>query len=121
MKKNIRNKLAAGFGFCLLLVVSVVGFNYSALRKLENLYQETLKRSSYMELAADAQHIGDEMYVVIANAVINRDMAQSDKEWAASKKESMEKLLKVAGVAETPEELANVKEAKQSLNNIIRI
>lgn len=121
MKNNINNKLVAGFGFCLLLIISVVGFNYSALRKLDNLYQETLRRSVNMELATDAQHIGDEMYVVIANAVINHDLARSEKEWAACKKEGLEKLLKVAEVCETPEEKANVREAEQAINDIIRI
>lgn len=121
MKKNINKKLTAGFGLCLLLVIVVVGYNYSTLRKLENLFQETLRRSVHMELATDAQHIGDEMYEAVANAVINQDMARSDKEWAASKKEGLEKLHKVAEVAETPEEQVNVWEAERAINDIIRI
>ena len=121
MKKNINKKLSAGFGFCLLLIVTVVGFNYSALRKLEDLYQETLRRSVHMELATAAQHIDDELYEVIANAVINRDLPKSEQEWAACKKESMEKLLNVVKAAETAEEQADVREAEQALNDIIHI
>lgn len=121
MKKNIHKKLVAGFGFCLLLIVSVVGFNYSSLRKLDRLYQETTRRSLHMELTTDAQHVGDELYVVIANAVINRNLSKSEQEWAISKKEKREKLLKVAEVAETPEEQANAREALQAINDIIRI
>jgi len=121
MKNSISNKLAAGFGLCLLLIATVVGFNFSALQKLENLYQETLKRSDHIELTTDAQHIGDEMYVVIANAVINRDLAKSDRDWAVCKKESLEKLSNVDRTVESPQEQANVREAEQAINDIIRI
>src|SRR5689334_6256203 len=113
MKKTINKKLAAGFGFCLLLIVSVVGLNYSAMRSLEKLYHETLRRSVHTELATDAEHIGDEMYVVIANTIINQDLGKSAREWAAIKKDSLEKLQKVAEVVETPEERANTRLAEQ--------
>jgi len=121
MKKNIKNKLAAGFGICLLLIVSVVGFNYSALWKLEKLYQETIRRSVHLELAIGAQHIGDVMYEAVANTIINHDLSKSEREWAVSKKESLEKLLEVGKTTETPEEQANVREAEQAINDIIRI
>jgi signal transduction histidine kinase len=121
MKKNINKKLAAGFGICLLLILSVVAFNYSALGKLENLYQETLRRSVNMELATDAQHIGDEMYEAIANTIINQDLPRSEQEWVVSKKEGLEKLLKVEEICDTPEEQANVRAAEMAINDIIRI
>ena len=120
LNNSISKKLAAGFGLCLLLIVAVVGYNSSALHKLEKLYQETLKRSGHHELATHAEHVGIEMYQIIANALINRDLAKSDREWVVCKKESLEKLSKVAKVVETPQEQANVKEAEQALNDIIR-
>ena len=85
MKYSIKNRLAVGFGISMLLMVAIIGLNYSALRKLEILHQETLKRSVDMELTTDAQHIGEDMYMIIANAVINRDMAKSEREWKAAK------------------------------------
>ncbi len=121
MKNSIIKKLAAGFGLCLLLIVTVVGINYFALLKLEKLYQETLRRTEYLELATHAEHIGTEMYQIIADAVINRDLAKSDREWFVCKKESLEKLGKVVKVVETPQERANVREAEQAINDIIRI
>ncbi|MBC7962371.1 MAG: HAMP domain-containing protein [Steroidobacteraceae bacterium] len=121
MKNSLRKKLAAGFGLCLLLIVTVVGFNYSALGKLEKLYQETLKLSGHQELATHSQHIGKEMYQIIANALINQDLAKSDREWVACKKESLEMLSRVSKTVETPQELANVSEAEQAINDIIRI
>jgi signal transduction histidine kinase len=121
MKNSINKKLAAGFGLCLLLIVTVVGFNYLALRKLERLYLETLKRSGYLELATDAEHVGKEMYHVIANAVINRNLARSEREWAVCKRESREKLNRVDKAVEASQDRANVREAEQAINDIIRI
>lgn len=121
MKNSINKKLTAGFGLCLLLIVTVVGFNYFALRKLEKLYQETSKRSGHLELAMHSQHIGKELYQVIANAVINRDLAQSEREWAVCTKESLEMLSNVDKAVETPQEQAHVREAEQAINDIIRI
>src|SRR6266702_4239710 len=121
MKNSIKKKLAAGFALCLLLIVAVVGFNFFALRKLENLYLETLTRSEHLQLARHSQNIGKEMYQIIANAVINRDLAQSDREWLVCKKESLEMLRNVDKTIETPQERANVREAERAINDIIRI
>lgn len=121
MKNSINNKLAGGFGLCLLLIVAVVGFNYTALRKLESLYQETLKRSGNVDLSMHSQHIGKEMYQIIADTVINRDLDKSERDWLACKKESLEMLRKVDAAVENPEEKADVREAEQAINDIIRI
>ncbi|HXE96295.1 MAG TPA: histidine kinase [Dongiaceae bacterium] len=121
MKKNIIKKLTAGFSFCLLLIVSVVAFNYIALGKLEKLYQETIRHSVDMELATDAQHIGEDLYLIIANAVINRDLANIEQDWVRGKKENLAKLEKVALAADTAEEEAWIEESRKAFNEIIRI
>ncbi|MBC7962517.1 MAG: HAMP domain-containing protein [Steroidobacteraceae bacterium] len=121
MKSSINIKLTAGFGLCVLLMVAVVGFNVSALRKLDKLYQEALKRTGDMELATDAQHIGEDLYQIIGNAVINRDMAKSERLWSASKKVNLAKLQKVAEIADSPEEFAMIREAQQALADILRV
>jgi signal transduction histidine kinase len=121
MKNNIKNKLAAGFSICVLLMVVVVGINFLALQRLDKLYLETLKRSMDMELATDAQHIGEDLYMIIANAVINRNMVKTEQDWEVGKKDNLAKLVKVAIAADTPEELAKLKEARSAFNDIIRI
>ena len=121
VKTSINIKLSGGFGLCVCLLVAVVGFNYSALRKLDKLYHEAVTRTGEMELATDAQHIGEDLYQVIGNAVINRDMAKTEQLWADSKKLNMAKLQKVAEIADAPEEHAMVREAQQALVDVIRI
>lgn len=121
MKYSIKNRLVVGFGISMLLLVIIIGLNYSTLRKLEKLYQETLKRSGDMELTSDAQHIGEDMYMIIANAVINRDMAKSEREWAAAKTENLAKFRKVALAANIEEEQTKVREAQKAYDDIILI
>ena len=125
MRHSIRTKLVVSFGFCVLLIVTMVGFNHSALQKLDKLYQETFKLSLDMELATDAAHIGENLYLVIANAVINRDMATTERLWAAAKIENLEKLQKVAlaagALAAGTEEESKVREAREAFEDIIRI
>jgi signal transduction histidine kinase len=121
MKNSINFKLSAGFGLCVLLLVAVVGFNFSALQKLDKLYSESLRRTGEMELATDAQHIGEDLYQIIGNAVINRNMAKTERLWSASKKVSLAKLQKVAGIADSPAEFAMIREALTALADIFRI
>jgi signal transduction histidine kinase len=121
MKNSINIKLSGGFGLCVLLLVTVVGFNFSSLRKLEKLYREAVKRSVDLEMATDAQHIGEDLYQIIGNAVINRDMAKTAQLWRAGKKSALAKLQKVAEVADTPEEHADIREAEAAISDIFRI
>jgi len=121
MKNSIINKLSAGFGLCIILMLALVVLDFSALNKLGKLYHEALKRSADVELALEAQSVGEDLYLIIANAVINREMTRSEQDWAAGKKANLEKLKKVAMVAETPEEHAKVREAQEAFEEIIRI
>src|SRR5689334_12426009 len=99
-KMSISSKLAAGFGLCVLLLIAVVGVNFSALRKLDKLYLETMKHSEDMELATDAQHLGQDLYIIIANAMVNRDLAKSERDWAVGKEENQAIMQKVAVAAD---------------------
>ena len=121
MNNSIKKKLGAGFGVCLLLMVGVVAFNFSALLRLETLYHETLRCSGEMELATDAQHTGEDLYMVIAKAVINRDMAKSERDWAAAKIEKREKLRRVAAASASPQELEKIRDAGMALDDIVSI
>jgi len=121
MKNNINFKLTGGFGLCVLLLVAVVGFNFSELRKLDKLYQESVERTGEMELATDAQHIGEDLYQIISNALVNRNMAKTERLWSASKKVALAKMQKMAEIADSTEEQAMVKEAQNALADIFRI
>lgn len=121
MKNSISKKLAAGLGLCILLMLVMVAFDFTALQKVAKLYRVTLMRTEDMTQATDAQHIGEDLYTIIANSVINRKLAESALEWAAAKKECRGELEKVVAAADTPEERSKVQEAKNAYEEIIRI
>ena len=121
MKYSISKKLVAGFSICVLLMTTLVGFDFLALQKIEKLYHEALRRSADMELATDAKHIGEDLYQIIADAVINRNMFKTEESWATCKRENLSKLQKVALVADTPMEHAKVAEAMKALDDIASI
>jgi signal transduction histidine kinase len=121
MKISIKKKLAAGFGVCVLLLVVIVACNISALQRLASLYGDTFRRSIEMELATDAQHIGGDLYLIIANAVINRDLVKTERDWAAAKLENRAKLRKIAAASDTAKEHDRIVEAQAAFDDIIRI
>jgi len=116
MKPSIGNKLAGGFGICVLMLSALAGFDFLALEKLGILYHDALMRSSGIELAADAQHIGVDLYQIIADSIINRDVSKSMQLWVDGKQEAKEKLRKMTALADTPMEHAAVADAKQALD-----
>jgi len=121
MRVSIKKKLATGFGVCVLLMVGLVGYNFASLQRLESLYRDTLTRSNAMELTTDAQHTGEDLYLVIANAVINRDLVKSESDWAAVKKVKREQLQKVAAACDKERQHAKVVEAQAAFEEIVRV
>ncbi|GFO59583.1 hypothetical protein GMST_19080 [Geomonas silvestris] len=121
MFNKISVKLTSGFGICLLLLMTVVAVNFQALQKLEKLYHRTVQCGEELELASDAQHIGEDLYQIIANSVINRDLAGSARLWTAGKKTALEKLARISRAAETREEKADVGLAGQAISDIVDI
>jgi HAMP domain-containing protein len=119
MAHRIMGTLVASFVLCALPVAGLVAFQSSALHTLERLYQQSLKRSTEMEMATDAQHIGEDLYVVIADAVINRDMVTAARRWNAAKRDSLDMLRKVDDATDIPGEEARVKQAREAVNDIV--
>jgi len=121
MKNSLIKKLISGFCLSVLVTAIIVWFIYTSSQKLEKLYYETAHRSTELELATDIQHIGKDLYTIIANAIINRDLTKTDHEWAAEKKEHLAKLRKLSEAADTVEAQVKIREAGKAIDEIIRI
>jgi signal transduction histidine kinase len=121
MLNSVKAKLAAGFGICVLLMTGLVAYNISALLRLETLYRETYRLGIEMELATDAQHIGEDLYLVISDSLINRNLKLSASVWATAKVENLAKLEKVAAAADLEQEREKVQLARQAFNEITQI
>ncbi len=121
MKNSVCNKLAYGFGFGVLMMIAILGFNITGLQKLDRLNKVSVQKVGEMELATDTQHIGEDQYLIISNALVNRDMAKSERDWNVGKSENRAKLRKVAADADTPEEKSKVMEARDAFEEMILI
>jgi PAS domain S-box-containing protein len=120
-KNSIATKLAGGFGLCVLLLVSLVGFNIIHLQRLDKLYSETLLRSKHMNLAADTRQIDDNLEAIISHAVINRNMVKSGHDWAVAREESLQKLQRLATTVDTLKERQAFDAAIEAFGDIVRI
>lgn len=121
MKNSIKNKLVTGFCLCVVSTSAIVWFFFSSFHILEKRYFETVQNSMEMELATDAQHIGEDMYMIIANAMFGGNLAKIDQEWVESKRKHTADLQKLSEAVDTAEDHARVKEAREAFENIIHI
>jgi signal transduction histidine kinase len=121
MRVSIKKKLLTGFGICVLFMVGLVACNFATLQRLESLYRDTLTRSNAMELTTDAQHTGQDLYLVIADAVINRDLVKSGREWAALTQEKRLQLQRVEAACAKPGEHRKVLEARAAFEELVRV
>lgn len=121
MKYSLKHKLTAGFGLCVLLMIIIVGFNFVALRKLERYYQKAAKRSADMILATEAQHIGQNLDLIITDAAICEDIAKIERDWPARKLANLAILQQMRSAADTAGEHAGMREAEAAFAEIVRI
>ena len=101
---TIRSKIIVNVIILLFTITGIVGMEYRSISTLGRMQDEGAKRSADALLAAQGSRVGLSLYGVIADAVINRDLEATAKEWAATKERNLKHLEEVAKVADTKEE-----------------
>jgi methyl-accepting chemotaxis protein len=71
--------------------------------------------------AREAANIGARLYQIIADTVINRNFAESEKDWAKDKANELALLAKVAKSTDTSEESAATATAQQAMGELVRL
>ncbi len=85
--------------FSLLLLIAWFGMSH--LGDLQDAGYKRSSESSEMQITAK---IGPVMYQVIADSIINRNLAESAKDWAEIKAATEKVLVRATEIADTPEE-----------------
>ena len=80
-------------------------------------YQDAVKATT----ATNDTYIGARMYSIVADAMINRDLAASEKEWSEVKAESLEQLAAVVKLVDTPQEKQLSEKVKSALTEYINL
>ncbi len=115
-------RLAIGMKVILsfLLILAMIAFSSyytnQELRSLQKLQDEGAKRASDQSLVMGAKNIYGRVYTVIADAVINRDMESSQKDWNEIKAKSIKELEEIKSRMDTEDEKKNVDLARAAFD-----
>ena len=116
---TIRSKIIINVIILLLTIIGIVGFNYFDLSTLRHLQDEGAQRARDAVQAKEASMGGVLLYQIIADAVINRDLAETNKDWAEKKAVVLKEIDAVIKAADTPEEKKLGEEVKTAANELI--
>lgn len=118
---TIKSKIITNVIILLLTIISIVGMNYADLVKLRTLQDEGAQRAKDEVTLTKAASMTDKFYSFVAEAIINRNLAETEKEWPNLRKELQEDAATVLTIADTPKEKELAQSARKSFEALISI
>ncbi len=115
-KLSLTLKLGAAFAMPLVILVATLLFSYFKLIDLKVLQDESFKRSADAVSAQDAAGLGDSLYRIVADLIINKNFDDGRKKWSEECKLAESMLDKIASLADLPKEKELAAEAKKSFS-----
>jgi methyl-accepting chemotaxis protein len=112
MKLTIGKKLSYGFGVVIVLILGLASYNLVQLTHLQNLQDEGAGRAVDALVVTEAAGMGEKLYQVVADAIINRNLEQTKKDWKEVEEEAIADLDNVAGRVDTEEEMADLQASR---------
>ena len=116
---KISQKLIVSFMVIIALFAASSSYNIYQLKQLSIMQDEGAKRGNDAVVIAEAAEMGNALYSVYADAIINRELEKNRKEWDEIKKETLWDLENVQKIVDTPEEERLIKEAKEVMNKFL--
>jgi methyl-accepting chemotaxis protein len=121
MKVTLAGTLTAGSVVNVALVLALTGFSLWKVDVLRQM-QDTGAGAAYAAIdASRGASLGAEMYQIIADAEINRDLAATARDWATKKAEAEKEFAGLADNADTDTEKADLAEARSSYDGMVRV
>ena len=121
LKLKIGGKLFLGFGVVFFILIFLVIWNFIGLQQLRGLQDQSNIRSEHAIEAKYSSRLGQYLYEIVGDSIINRDMAQSRKDWNEAKKLADEEMKQAETVADTENEKIWVDEVKTAYKDFIQI
>ncbi len=118
---TIKSKVIVNVILLLLAIVGIIGMEALSISNLGDLQDEGAKRAHDAVIMTEASMGGLELYQVIADAVINRDLAKTAKDWAEVKAEVLKDSDMIIKLADTPEEKKLAEEVKVAVQEVVSI
>lgn len=117
MKKKIFTLIAL-FAISML---GLVALSWYGQTKLDHLEHEVHERGSAAVKVTAASFIGTQMYQIVADSIINRNLDESAKDWAEGKAQANAQLAEVEQLVDTEEEQALVRVARQAYSDFVDV
>ncbi|MEY4504602.1 MAG: hypothetical protein RL154_898 [Pseudomonadota bacterium] len=118
---KIRGKLYAGFLSIVIAFMLFAIYEIFQIHKLGVLQDDGAKRGNDALLVMENQKMLSDLYVIVADAVINGYSEETKKELASIKKEFEEGIKTIESNMDTPEEQQLVREYSSSLKEYINV
>jgi len=118
MKLKIGQKILFSFLIVMLLFSIVIVFLINGLQNASKMQDEQFKRAADAVYLAEHSRMGQEIYQVVADAIINRDQNASTGEWMAMKKNTEEVIKTFQAIVDTDMERKILKEIENTFSTI---
>jgi methyl-accepting chemotaxis protein len=115
---KIAQKLILSFFIVISLFVMVSIYQLYQQSKLSNLQDEGVLRSNALVNIKDIKAMGTILYQDVANAVINRDLTESQKAWNDDKATALKDLDNLEKVVDTNMERDLLRECREQFKNL---
>ena len=118
---TIKSKIIINVVIILLTIIGIVGMNYVDLKEMQQIQVVGAKRSRDAVDVKEASMGGLALYQIIADAVINRELDKTAKEWTERKADVFKFIDLTIKAADTPEEKKQVDEVKVAILEIVSL
>lgn len=118
---KISQKLMVSFFIIIVLFVSVSGYQMFEQKHLAKLQDEGAIRADALTYAKEIEAMGTKLYQVVADAVINRQLNETQKNWSEVKSDAMDDLVNLEKVIDTDAERGWYKECEVHVKECIAL
>jgi methyl-accepting chemotaxis protein len=121
MTLTIARKLLGGSAANVVLLLIVAGLALSTISEMRRTQDEGADAFRSAIKATEASAIGAELYEIIADAEINRQLDDTAKDWGPAKQKAEAELAEVAAEATSDQEMATVAKAQDAYGKLVGI
>ncbi len=118
---KIGNRLLAGFGVAIIVLVGLIAYNYTSLTELAELQDEGAGRAADAISVTEMAGQGSALYQIVADAVINRDLEVTKRDWEAMTSELEGDIAHVGDIVDTPEEEEWHKQGAEAYRQFVEV
>jgi methyl-accepting chemotaxis protein len=115
---TILRKMLTGFGAVAALLAGIVLYTALTLANLRAIEDESERRSRDAVGVAELKYQPDTLYRVIADSVINRDLAAAARDWDEANQAAAEAIDAAESVMDTEEEKVDIRLARSVLGKL---